>query len=351
MGLSATFTVSVTGNPTVSYQWFKNGVAIPGATNSGTYLTPPTSFADDGSQYSLTITNSLGSATSSAATLTVTARAPQQGDLRFQQVDAPSTVDGYSGDFGTNFFAWSGWSFGDAAGAPLSIGPGCPPGGSSQEECQWEVFALALPAGVTGLSTYYQGSWMDSGNFETRLGNLNVPNTVLIGIDVQPLSDTFAASWIVTAAAGGFDMAQSTVSPADFQAAASTDGANGRVVTAVSWYSGQVFYLSYGWTGDAGTTYDVQTATATFDTIAAVSQQLATEGYIITALGGTAADGLLLVGTKVHGDTKPRPFLFEDAVTGGTPNPLLNGGYAMVGYLVNFDATGNVLANDWIGER
>jgi hypothetical protein len=351
MGLSATFTASVTGNPVVSYQWFKNGVVIPGAINSGTYVTPTTSFADDGSTYSLKISNSLGSATSSPATLTVTARAPQQGDLRFQQVDAPSTISGYTGEEGTDFVGWDAISFGDATGTPLSIGPGCPAGGGDRYSCQWELDATYLPAGLTGLGTYYQGFWMDSGNFETQLGTLNNSTTVLTGIDVEPLSDIFAASWIVTSTGGGFDATQHTVSPANFQAEAATDGANGRVITAVSWYSGQILYLSYGWTGNAGTTYDIRTATATFDTIGTVAKQLSAEGYIITALGGTAADGLLLVGTKVHGDTLPRPFLFQNTVTGGNPNALANGGYAIIGFLVNLDSEGNLLANDWIGQR
>jgi hypothetical protein len=71
------------------YQWAKNGAAIAGATGS-TYVTPATAFADTGSSFTVTVSNSAGSVTSNAASLTVTARAPMADDLRFQQVDAPS---------------------------------------------------------------------------------------------------------------------------------------------------------------------------------------------------------------------------------------------------------------------
>src|SRR5207245_5743058 len=57
-----------------SYQWQKNGVAISGAT-SANYTTPATSSSDNGAQFTVTISNSAGSATSNAATLAVNAAA------------------------------------------------------------------------------------------------------------------------------------------------------------------------------------------------------------------------------------------------------------------------------------
>ncbi len=68
-GNSATFTVVATGTPTPTYQWKFNGTAISGATNS-TYTIPATTSANAGA-YTVTITNSVGNVTSSAATLTV----------------------------------------------------------------------------------------------------------------------------------------------------------------------------------------------------------------------------------------------------------------------------------------
>ena len=73
-GKTATFTVTATGGETLAYQWKKNGTDVSGATTS-TYTTPATAIADNGSKYSVAVTNSAGTTTSSEATLTVTAPA------------------------------------------------------------------------------------------------------------------------------------------------------------------------------------------------------------------------------------------------------------------------------------
>jgi hypothetical protein len=70
-GQSATFTVSVSGLAPFTYQWFKNGQAITGATSSS-YSTPVT-LGDNLKQYSVQVTNSVGSATSAAAAVNVQA--------------------------------------------------------------------------------------------------------------------------------------------------------------------------------------------------------------------------------------------------------------------------------------
>jgi Domain of unknown function (DUF4091)/Immunoglobulin domain/Immunoglobulin I-set domain len=71
-GQTATFTVAATGTAPLSYQWRKNAVAINGATSS-TYTTPVTANSDNGSQFTVLVSNAVGSATSNAATLTVNA--------------------------------------------------------------------------------------------------------------------------------------------------------------------------------------------------------------------------------------------------------------------------------------
>jgi Immunoglobulin domain/Immunoglobulin I-set domain len=70
VGLTATFSVTATGTAPLTYQWSKNGTAIPGATSS-TYTTPATVLGDTGSLFSVTVTNTAGSATGGPATLTV----------------------------------------------------------------------------------------------------------------------------------------------------------------------------------------------------------------------------------------------------------------------------------------
>jgi hypothetical protein len=69
-GASATFSVVANGTAPLTYQWSKNGVSIPGAT-AATYAITSTSSSDAGT-YRVVVTNSLGTANSSAVTLTVT---------------------------------------------------------------------------------------------------------------------------------------------------------------------------------------------------------------------------------------------------------------------------------------
>jgi len=71
-GQTATFTVTASGAVPLSYQWQKNGVDIGGAT-SASYTTPATVIADNGAQLTVVVSNTVGSATSNAATLTVNA--------------------------------------------------------------------------------------------------------------------------------------------------------------------------------------------------------------------------------------------------------------------------------------
>ncbi|MCX8517989.1 MAG: DUF1566 domain-containing protein [Rhodoferax sp.] len=68
VGQTATFSVVATGSA-LTYQWKKNGTDISGATSSS-YTTPPTSMADSGTAFSVSVSNSAGSVTSDNATLT-----------------------------------------------------------------------------------------------------------------------------------------------------------------------------------------------------------------------------------------------------------------------------------------
>ena len=70
-GQTATFSVVATGTAPLSYQWQKGTTTISGAT-SASYTTSATQLTDSGSQFSVVVTNTAGSATSNAATLSVT---------------------------------------------------------------------------------------------------------------------------------------------------------------------------------------------------------------------------------------------------------------------------------------
>lgn len=71
-GQTATFSVTASGANPLSYQWRKNGTAITGA-NQASYTTPATVLADSGASFTVVVSNSAGSATSTAASLTVSA--------------------------------------------------------------------------------------------------------------------------------------------------------------------------------------------------------------------------------------------------------------------------------------
>ena len=72
-GSNAVFSVAVTGDPPLSYQWYVNSNLISGAT-SATLTVPGALATDDGNQYLVLVSNPAGTVASASATLTVLAR-------------------------------------------------------------------------------------------------------------------------------------------------------------------------------------------------------------------------------------------------------------------------------------
>lgn len=77
-GSTANFNVTATGSGSLNYQWYKAGIVIPGATTN-TFSISPTTLSDDGSIFSVGVTNSGGTTTSSTAKLSV--RSPASGSI------------------------------------------------------------------------------------------------------------------------------------------------------------------------------------------------------------------------------------------------------------------------------
>ena len=69
-GQTATFSVTATGTAPLTYQWKKNGTDIEGVTTSS-HTTDATVLGDSGAVFTVVVTNSAGTVTSSGATLTV----------------------------------------------------------------------------------------------------------------------------------------------------------------------------------------------------------------------------------------------------------------------------------------
>jgi glucose/arabinose dehydrogenase len=115
-GQSASFTVAASGAPPLSYQWQRNGVSIGGAT-SATYTLSSAALSDNGAQFRAIVTNTAGSATSNAATLTVVANQPPVPTIIAPASGAQYTAGttlGYSGSaadpedgaLGASRFTW-----------------------------------------------------------------------------------------------------------------------------------------------------------------------------------------------------------------------------------------------------
>jgi hypothetical protein len=365
MGLTATFSVNASGTE-LQYQWSKNGVAIPGAT-SGSYTTPATAFSDSGTQYAVTISNSLGSVTSNSAGLNVTARAPLAGDLRFQQVASATTVSGYNNSGGIGYTLSGGaYLATQSIGTPLILAAGnsCgPPGTILFVYCPVSFAAFTLPIDLAslGLSTgYADGVRQDvqpdlqnknwptppSGNPASPSGGSPaLPNAIVTSLLLD--GGQFDVSWIQTAQPGTYSVNQQIISPGALSDAATQEGARGRVITAVSYFDDtHVIYLSYGWSGDPDTVYETTVQPATLETAPTVAASIAQQGYIITAMGGSLyTDSLFLVGTRVQGDTMPRPFM--TASSAADQIALFQKGYAVVGRIDNITTAIPVV----LGER
>ena len=269
IGQTATLTVDAIGTLPLSYQWSENGAAIPGATGSS-YTTPVVEWGPGDSTsigtFQVTVSNSVGSVTSNTDTLIVGPRSPKAGDLRYllwQQVDTPGLLAGSNSGAGIVQVdlagATSNW-IDNGIGSPLSLGSSYDCGGT----CAWPYIYQLLPSPITGLNMYY---WVgEYSSFASDLESHVASNVVLTSLDLEPAANAYAVSGVQTAQAGGFDCRIDPAIPPgsdqqnEIQAQAALDGAESRVVTAVSFdASGNAILISYGWTGDTTTVYETQT--------------------------------------------------------------------------------------------
>lgn len=366
MGLPATFAVSTTGE-SLQYQWMKNGAAIAAA-NNPTYTTPATTFADSGANFTVAVSNAAGTVTSNAAPLTVTARAPIAGDLRFQQVDAPATVNGWGNagvGLSTILLPRSAQDFSPSLGTPFYVGAIISGAGNCAATpvtdgtgCSWDFTQTPLsttPSGATLVAGY--GSDLFD-NFQADMQNSAWPasfgaspgtaSSVITSLDLEPAYALFAVAWVQSAQQTGFQPAQNTVAAANLEAAANQEGANGRVITAVTNNVGAITYFSYGWQADTATIYEAHVVTTSPSNAPSAAAELAAQGFIITATGQADGTGnVLLIGTRVQGDTMARPFV---AAQGAQQiQAMMQQGYANVGVIVDYTNPANPYT--FLGER
>ena len=316
LGRTATFSVTASGTAPLVYQWYKNGAAVSEA-NSATFTTPVVTTADNNTTYSVTVSNSAGSITSSTATLLAGPRAPAIGDLRYlqwEQVPLYSEIGSQYGGIASFFGSQDSQSSPNALGLPVAVGtyalttPGL---------CEWpmQTTGIAPDTGTIPMLLSYSPGKIGASSGQTYaqyLQSIAAANTVVFSMDLEPSCQLIGVAILSTSQTTepAFDQRMELVSPSNLQSQVAADGAASRIVTAVTFDSsvGKYVLLSYGWQGDTTTAYEAMTMIAQPANVLADAELLANQGYFSSAFGGNDQSGNALVGMRVMGDTIPRPW-------------------------------------------
>jgi len=204
-GQTATFSVTAAGTATLTYQWNRNGTPISGAT-SASYTTPVTTSADNGAQFTVTITNGVGNVTSNAAVLTVTAATSilnaSQTSLSFSNVNTGSS------SIQTVTFTNAGNSNINISNVSIS-GAGFTAGGISSGQ-------ILTPGQTATLSVTFAPSAVGSvtGSATVTSTATSSPATIsLSGTGVAPVAHSVTLGWTAsTSTVSGYNIYRSSVS-------------------------------------------------------------------------------------------------------------------------------------------
>jgi hypothetical protein len=234
-GQTAAFSVIATGTGTLTYQWKKSGAAISGATTPS-YTTPAVTTADNGSQFTVTVTNAAGNITSNAATLTVNAAATlilnaSQASLNFSSVNIGSS------SILPVTFTNSGNSNVTISNVTIS-GAGYTATGVSSGQ-------IVTPGQTATLNVTFtpSGTGPLPGSVKVISNATNSPASItLSGTGVQPVSHSITLNWTAsTSTVSGYNVYRSTVSGGPYTKLNSTPiAATAYVDTTVQ--TGQTYY-------------------------------------------------------------------------------------------------------------
>lgn len=251
------FTVVATGTG-LGYQWKKNGVAIAGATTAS-YQTPAVTFADNGAQYTVVVTNSAGTVTSAVAQLTLQLSANQQA---FENLILPPNAGSYYLHWNLNYsggqtsgvnYAYS--DYGLLPASPLTNGPQS----NAQSAPRNFTNTLALPTSSSATRVLKNGGVLVVGSSskvtyvssDVRVDSLAVDNTTVAYSEVRSNYETVPLTGLVTAA------------PADFAHFHNSFFSNANILNATATYAAGSSYLKFAQTnkGDRYNVFDCTTAT------------------------------------------------------------------------------------------
>jgi hypothetical protein len=187
---AASFSVVASGDAPLSYQWRRNGVDIAGAT-SASYVLDPTAVSDNGATFDVVVSNAAGSATSSAATLTVfegVTSAVFEAHFEGGSSDGFSYVDDAFGTVQPNYANGTILPAGGFSGGGAQVlAGGVNSNNTSNMSGGWRRnFALASTASAT-ITFRFQltGTNLDSGELGRMMVSLNgvlkgiAPNTYI----------------------------------------------------------------------------------------------------------------------------------------------------------------------------
>jgi hypothetical protein len=184
-GGTATFELEGNGDPDPTFQWRKNGVDIPGATDST--LTINSVTPSDAGTYSVVVTNSAGSATSDDATLTVTdppaiaiSTQPAATDAVAGSTAAMSVIASGGGSLSYQWFRYkNGEGQSPVAGATdasLEISP--------VVASDMGFYFVRVTSGTTSVDSDYAILTLQGG--ASRLANLSTRGSVPAGGELTP---------------------------------------------------------------------------------------------------------------------------------------------------------------------
>ncbi len=161
-GNSVTFSVTASGNPTPTYQWRKNGIAIANATDA-TFSIDSVSSADAGT-YDVVVSNANGSTTSSGATLTVTSA--NSAPTITEQPENTRALVGSTASFSVS-----------ATGNPAPA-------------YQWRKDGVAIPGGTSATLALTNVQSSDVGSYDVVVTNsIGSVTSRLVRLDVTPSAE------------------------------------------------------------------------------------------------------------------------------------------------------------------